>query len=608
MWRGEKAHTGFMAVASDPILRRIGLGLFGAVVLLDLAYVLLTKGLEGRPGLSYPTEVEVGTATLGMAPALVGLMLVWARPRNSIGWLIGGSGLALVALNATQAYGARALVVPEQHLPLGTWALALFSPLWIATLAIPVTMLLVRYPSGRIDGRWPRRFDRLAVLGYLPLYVGYATSHHAVTDVVRDAVNPILLPEPVSGGLAVLGAGVILLCAAAIVVDAIRRAVRSAGPERKALVLLLGAAVLAVVLIMLGPVEWLGDVAYAGLLATVAVGVLRYGALGIELTVLYGDRNDPFATLNRLGAPLGAAVDDRSLPDLLARLVEALGVDGAAVEGPISARAGILPERPTRVPLSFGGEDLGRLLVGHRSSGAASSAADRRLAEAVAPLLSAVLHAVRLAEQLRDHQARVIQATQAERRRLRQELHDGLGPSLTGIGLGLEALAPTVPDGELVARLRSEVASSLEDTRRIIDDLRPSALDGTDLASAVRRRVEQVSSTGALAVTLDAPEALPGLPPPVAAAAFRVTEEALSNVVRHARASRCTIALRIDGDLVLEVTDDGVGPGNPRPDGVGLTSMRERTERLGGQFLIEGAASGTVVRARFPLVGEGAAP
>lgn len=165
-----------------------------------------------------------------------------------------------------------------------------------------------------------------------------------------------------------------------------------------------------------------------------------------------------------------------------------------------------------------------------------------------------------------------------------------------------------MPDGELVARLRTEVASSLEDTRRIIDDLRPAALDATDLANAIRRRVEQVSLTGTLAVTLDAPRALPGLPPPVAAAAFRVAEEALTNVVRHARASRCTIALRLDGDLVLEVTDDGVGLGNPRPDGVGLTSMRERTERLGGEFAIEAGTSGTVVRARFPLVGERAAP
>lgn len=392
-----------MPVASDTALRRIGLGLFGAVVLLDLAYVLLTKGLEGRPGLSYPTEVEVDTAIFGMAPAVVGLTLIWARPRNPIGWLIGSAGLALVALNAAQAYGARALVVPEQHLPLGTWALALFAPLWIATLAIPVTMLLVRYPSGRIDGRWPRRFDRLAVLGYLPLYVGYATFPQAVTDVVRGADNPILLPEPVSGGLVVMGGGVLLLSAAAIVVDAIRRAVRSDGAERNALLLLLVAAVLAVVVIMFGPVEWMGDVAYVGLLTTVAVGVLRYGALGIEVTVLYGDRNDPFATLNRLGAPLGAAVDDRSLPDLLARLVEALGIDGAAVEGPISARAGVLPEHPTRVPLSFGGEDLGSLLVGHRPGAATSTAGDRRLAEAVAPLLSAVLHAVRLAEQLREH-------------------------------------------------------------------------------------------------------------------------------------------------------------------------------------------------------------
>ncbi|MDZ5622330.1 GAF domain-containing sensor histidine kinase [Nocardioides sp. HM23] len=586
---------------SDSSLRYLGLGLFGLAVAADVAYLLLVRGLDDQLALTYAISPDVDEVLGTLAGAAVGTVLAWLRPRNPIGWLVTGANLALVLCMVGEAYGARALVL-DDRLPAGDLALSLTAGLWVPSVFVPASLLLVRYPTGSLTGRWPRRFERAAVLGFVLTYVGYAMGRPAVTDVVRDESSAITVPwlsDPL------LGSGIVILMVSTLLIigDATRRVRQRPGQERSALVLLLGAAVTAAFVIFFGPEEWLATAAFAGILVAVAVGVLRYGALGIEVTLLTGDRNDPFAMLNRLGVPMGEEIDERTLPGVLARLKEALGVEGIAIEGAAGATVGVLPADPLRIPLAFGGRELGAMLVGHRVGHSGWTSTDRRIAEAVAPLLAAVLHAVRLAEELREEKERVVTATQAERGRLRQELHDGLGPALTGIGLGLDALAPTVPDtgADMVARLRSEVTSSLEETRRIIDDLRPAALDGTDLVTALRRRTDQVREAGVVDITLDAPPVLPHLPPPVATAAFRIAEEAITNVVRHAQAHRCEVRIALGATLVVEVRDDGVGSAGPRPGGVGTASMRERAERLGGSLVVERIAPGTLVRAELPV-------
>lgn len=591
-----------MTVPSDAALRRLGLAMFGAQVALNLAYYFLSRGVSDQPALTYETQTDASKIVLGLAPGLVGLFLVWARPRNPIGWLIGVAGLSLMLSNAGQMYGARAFAMPEEGLPLGTLALSLSAPLWVPPVYFLVTHLLVRYPSGSVSGRWPRRFDRAVLVAYPFLFVGYATSDSSVTDVVRDEHPPVRLPELLAGGMAGAAAVVILVCGVAIIADAVRRIWTSTGSERWALVWLMAATVFAVLVIMVGPDEALGDLAYAGVLVTVATGVLRYGALGIHVTVLTGDRNDPFTALNRLGSSIGQDMDERSLGDVLDAVREALDVDGIAIDGPVQALSGTLHESPREWPLEFAGAELGVLLVGGRPGRAGLGRAGERLVEAVVPLIAAVLHAVQVAEELRVQQERVVAATQAERVRLRQELHDGLGPALTGIGLGLEALTPRVPtmDVELVTRLRAEVAGSLEETRRIIDDLRPSALDDGDLGAALRRRAEQLRASG-LVVDVDIPAELPVLPAAVAVAVFRIAEEAMTNVVRHSGAGRARLAVSCEGNqIVLKVEDDGVGPGAGRAGGVGVVSMQDRAERLGGRFEIVATDPGTRVRVHLP--------
>ena len=180
------------------------------------------------------------------------------------------------------------------------------------------------------------------------------------------------------------------------------------------------------------------------------------------------------------------------------------------------------------------------------------------------------------------------------------------------VRLGLEAVESRI-DGdaratEMVARLRAEVSAALEEVRRIIEDLRPAVFDDVDLVTALRRRCKQLTASGALTVELTAPTTLPPLPPEYETAIYRIAEEALTNVVRHASASRCTVTLEVDDGVRLLVADDGVGfteaavVAAARRCGVGLVSMRERAERLGGSLAIEHRVPGITITVHLPTV------
>jgi signal transduction histidine kinase len=289
---------------------------------------------------------------------------------------------------------------------------------------------------------------------------------------------------------------------------------------------------------------------------------------------------------------------------VLASLGQALRLQGVELrDGNSVERWGEVDGNVTAVKLGFAGRDLGELRASPRTGESALGKADRALLQAVAPMVAAIRHATHLTDQVQFERTRVVKATQSERTRLRQELHDGLGPSLTGIGLGLEAVEQRTTDPAaraIVARLREEVMSALEETRRLIEGLRPAVLDSHDLAGALQRRAEQASGEN-LAVTLRLAEPLPLLPPDVEAAAFRIADEALSNVVRHSHASVATIELTADTWLHLTVVDDGVGVTGPRPGGVGLESMRSRAEQLGGRFRIDSRPGHTEISADLPL-------
>jgi signal transduction histidine kinase len=207
---------------------------------------------------------------------------------------------------------------------------------------------------------------------------------------------------------------------------------------------------------------------------------------------------------------------------------------------------------------------------------------------------------------------RIIAAREEERRRLRRDLHDGLGPTLAAVGLKLDLArerAATDPAGvaPLLDEIRVDVRSVISDVRRLARELRPPTLDSLGLAGAIEQQATALSGgpTGPTIVVEVAPS-LPVLPAAIEVVAYRIATEAMTNVVRHAAAGTCVVRLFVDRDgLVVEVTDDGQGIDPDSASGVGFRSIDERAAEVGGEVdFLPRPGGGTIIRARLPLTGD----
>jgi two-component system NarL family sensor kinase len=213
-----------------------------------------------------------------------------------------------------------------------------------------------------------------------------------------------------------------------------------------------------------------------------------------------------------------------------------------------------------------------------------------------------------LSADLQRSRERIVIGREEERRRLRRDLHDGLGPALTGIAMTADAAANLFhgrPDQvqTLLGSLRRDTRMMITDVRRLVDDLRPPALDELGLLGAIRKRADQLAwraDGSALVIRLDIPDTLPTLPAAIEVAAYRIATEALTNVARHADASAACVQLRCATSLDLEVTDDGGGDDGWLP-GVGLHGMRERATEVGGRFEAGPNRTGGRVFVTIPL-------
>jgi signal transduction histidine kinase len=260
-----------------------------------------------------------------------------------------------------------------------------------------------------------------------------------------------------------------------------------------------------------------------------------------------------------------------------------------------------------RAPLVHRGRTLGSLMV-EVPPGRVFSPADRRLLDDLTGHAAVVVDAVHLTLDLQRSRARIVGAREEERRRLRRDLHDGVGPSLAAMVLKLNVLGATVDNPssrELLDGLRGETKDAIAEIRRLVDDLRPPALDEVGLVGALRQRAATLSDAGGsrpMTIEVQGPGSTVPLPAAAEVAAYRIAVEAMTNVVRHAGATRCIVTLTINGGLELCVNDNGHGP---RPDavpGVGWTSMRERAAELGGSCSVTTRPeAGTTVRAVLPL-------
>lgn len=327
---------------------------------------------------------------------------------------------------------------------------------------------------------------------------------------------------------------------------------------------------------------------------------------------MFGERDDPFAILSSLSERLEIASEPEAiLPSLVETIGQALKLPYVAIEVNNGRTTSIIADFGDhrhdleRFPLIHQSERVGQLVIARRSPQETFSKAEYELLRNIARQTGAAVHAAKLTADLRRSRQQLVNAREEERRRLRRDLHDGLGPTLASLTLKIDnarnelARDPGTAD-RLLAETKALIQETLKDIRRLVYELRPPALDELGLVKAIHAFVDQ-QKLDTLQVVISSDSELPVLPAAVEVAAFRIALEAITNVIRHAQATRALVRLFSQNDaLIIEIRDNGTGLPEPLPAGVGITSMRERAEELGGQLVINSQGTGTYLRADLP--------
>jgi signal transduction histidine kinase len=596
----------------------------------------------------------VSNILIGVSFGLCGVLIAWHRPSSPLGWMyaVGGACQAASALAAplTELLDERG--VAEWMVRL---AATVFQWGWPVNIAmIPISLLLL--PDGRLaSSRW--RPLAIVIAGTAPLLVlevglgpghpaGLPPAYHTLSEVSYDSltwlwtVSEIRWVLSVLIGLVCLGvryrAGsetvrrqlLWLVAAAAVIVVAVTPWALVAGTPIIVLftIPLLPAAIAAAVLrhqlldirlvvargLTYALLSGLVLAAYAGLVVVLSgvASALLVALLALPLRsrlqtavdqLLYGERGDPLKVASRVGRSLGAGLPE-TLDEI--RLALRLPYVGVVVDGEPLAAGGVLDGPSAELPL-----DSATLVVGLRRGERRLDAADKRLLGLLSGPLSTAVHATLLLSQLQVSRERLVVAREEERRRLRRELHDSLGPLLTGVALSADTaanLAAGAPDAGLQERLsavRNDTRSAIQEVRRIVDGLGSPALDSLGLVEALRIRADLVNrrSDGASLRTIVEADELAPLPPAVEQAVYRIATEALTNVVRHSRATSVVVRLGADeAGLHCDVLDDG-GHTPAWCPGVGIAGMRERVAELGGSCEVGSGPRGGEVRVCLPM-------
>jgi signal transduction histidine kinase len=321
---------------------------------------------------------------------------------------------------------------------------------------------------------------------------------------------------------------------------------------------------------------------------------------GVVDQLLFGERPDPLGAASEVAGRIGSdpVVALRAIREALVIPYAAVLVDGVPL-----ASSGSETTHTRSLDLDGAGE----LVVGLRPGDLSFSPGDEQVLRLTVPLLAQTLRARALAEDLIESRGQTIAAVAEERRRLRRELHDGLGPRLSGVAFTSDAarnLIRTDPAAAeaMVAQLRADTVVAIEEIRRMVYAMRPPALDELGLVPALRQQAVGLRNRDGdpVAVDVTAPEEFPDLPAAVEVAAYRIVTEALTNVARHSTSASASVRLDPAADgLHLEVTDRGRS-GAWRA-GVGLASMRERATELGGTLEAGPGPGGGRVAALLPL-------
>lgn len=634
------AHRSGMAQAGARVADAVVVAMFvvaGAVVLVHrpghrIGLVLWAGGaLWGVAAL--PLELAAARLVQGPARPALALVAVAALAVRGAGWI-----LVVVLLP---------LLFPDGRLPSARWrpalrlagtALAVFE-IGMLTAPEPLDYRLtgIDNPLG-LPASWRPAVDLLPITG-LALVVASALVGLVAVRHRRRTGNALTRQQV---GALSAAAGASLLAGVWIVVDLSERAI--AFPLAVAAIpVAVGVAVLqhdlydlrhavnrtlvyglltgAVVLVYVGVVGGLGavlDAEIPGRLSVVAAALVAVAFLPLRDAVqrsvnrlTYGAWDQPGEIVARLGDRLAdAAAPEQTLPAVVDALAESLRLPYVAVvgaDGTVLASRGAAGEHPRDVPLIHQRVRVGTLRLAGLHRGATVGQVLDALAHQIAP----VVRSLELSRELQASRERLILSREEERRRLRRELHDGLGPALAGLTLRVDTARNTVGSDPAVDRalreLRNDVQEAVADVRRVVEDLRPAALDDLGLVGAVDALSRRLRA-GPLRVTVDAAGPLPALPAATEVAAYRITQEAVTNAVRHAGPGAATVRVSfttVEGrSLTLVVEDDGCGRGPAStPDrGNGLGTMREWAEELGGALAVDDRpGGGTVVRACLPL-------
>ena len=579
--------------------------------------------VHGGPFLLH--SVVTGPLYMLLWPAGVHLALVFPRPAPIVTrrrWLIpavyavclGGYGLAMLAGRLTAATNLGWV---------GTWPIAqvvVVVPAMVVTAALIVRMFRrTTDPGGRARIRW-------ASLGALAaLAIGLFA--YMLPELV---LHRPLLPESWIGLAALplpLGLAAGILLGHLFDIDVVLRRTFVYGGLTLGVVACY-VAVASTITAVVGSEHGFGvSLVATGVAALVALP-LRDGLQRAVNRLLYGERDEPWRAMRRLGQRLELAAEpERVFPTIVDTVADALRLPYVGLEliGP-DGRLTLVAEHGARqpaiveVPIADGSERVGTLELGVRPGERGFRSDELELVGDLAREAASAIRAMRLRADLARSHERLLLAREEERRRLRHDLHDGLGPSLAAIGLRAEASAELLasdPDTarRLLDELGADVQTTLADIRRLVDGLRPPALDELGLLGAIGQQVARLEGStsggpGPTITVVGTPEPLPDLPAAIEVAAYRIAIEAVTNAVRHAAARTCQVRLTAADQLRIEVVDDGRGVPAGQAPGTGLESMEARATELGGSLRIERArGGGTRLIANLPIAGSiGLAP
>lgn len=256
------------------------------------------------------------------------------------------------------------------------------------------------------------------------------------------------------------------------------------------------------------------------------------------------------------------------------------------------------------IPLHYLNQPLGTLLVSNRAANRSLSHSDDVVLQESAQQIGIALYVAQLTDVLQTSRERIVVAREEERRRIRNDLHDGLAPTLSSFQLQLHAIRRLIPQNpdqaeQMIVELSAGLRQATAEIRQLIYDLRPPMLDELGLIKALN---SMPLAEAPLQLDVVAPDPMPTLSAATEVAIYRIATEAIHNVVKHAHATTCTISIAIETEtLTLTIVDDGQGILVDNPNGIGTQSMRERAAELGGTFAIQPAKPlGTCIEVRLP--------